>query len=362
MAERAPEAPASPAIDEGMVDQGLVHGGLVEALDTERQRLGIPGVVVHVSGPSCGSCTRALGVRDLATGEPLTADSRMRVGSVTKMIVALIVLRLVDAGDLCLDDEVHDHLPELSDLQVPRGVTVRRLLNMTSGLRDYTSEEFVDGLLIEPDRLWTPSELLEVAFSGSQEFAPGTSWAYCNAGYIMLGMLIEHLTGARVEDVARRLVFDPFGMHATELPPLTHGASALPDPSLRGYHRQDNELVDATRINPSWAWSAGNAVSTAGDLRLLVEASVRGDLLQEQTHRERMDTQPVPETTLGYGLGIANFDGVWGHNGEQPGFQSFAGHDPVSATTIVVLTNLDDHSADTLATFLRARLANASGS
>lgn len=357
MAERAPEAPLSPTTDEALRDRELIG-----ALDAERQRLGIPGVVVHVSGPSCGSCTRALGVRDLATGEPLTADSRMRVGSVTKMIVALIVLRLVDAGDLCLDDEVHDHLPELSDLQVPRGVTVRRLLNMTSGLRDYTSEEFVDGLLIEPDRLWTPSELLEVAFSGSQEFAPGTSWAYCNAGYIMLGMVIEHLTGARVEDVARRLVFDPLGMHATELPPLTHGASALPDPTLRGYHRQDNELVDATRINPSWAWNAGNAVSTAGDLRLLVEASVRGDLLQEQTHRERMDTQPVPETTLGYGLGIANFEGMWGHNGEQPGFQSFAGHDPVSATTIVVLTNLDDHSADTLATFLRARLANASGS
>ncbi|MGO4754756.1 serine hydrolase, partial [Streptomyces sp. 2MCAF27] len=112
----------------------------------------------------------------------------------------------------------------------------------------------------------------------------------------------------------------------------------------------------------SWAWTAGNAVSTAGDLRLLVEASARGDLLQEQTHRECMSTHPVPDTTLGYGLGIANFDGMWGHNGELPGFQSFAGHDPATGTTIVVLTNLDDHSADTLAAFLRARLLDAASS
>ncbi|MER8003801.1 serine hydrolase domain-containing protein [Streptomyces sp. NPDC095613] len=357
MVESAPESALSPTTDAALSDRGLI-----ETLDAERRRLGIPGAVVHVSGPSRGICTRALGVRDLATGEPLAADTRMRVGSVTKMIVALIILRLVDAGELCLDDEIHEHLPELSDLQVPRGVTVRRLLNMTSGLPDYTSEEFVEGLLVAPDRLWTPSELLEVAFSGSQEFAPGTSWAYCNAGYIVLGMLIEHLSNARVEDVARRLVFDPLGMHATELPPLTHGSSTLPDPRLRGYHRQADELADATRINPSWAWTAGNAVSTAGDLRLLVEASARGDLLQEQTHRERMSTHPVPETTLGYGLGIANFDGMWGHNGELPGFQSFAGYDPATGTTIVVLTNLDDHSADTLAAFLRARLADTAGS
>ncbi|WP_431914830.1 serine hydrolase domain-containing protein [Nonomuraea jabiensis] len=332
---------------------------LLGALDGERRRLGIPGAVVHVSGPSYGSWTRALGVCDLATGVRLTAGSRMRVGSLTKTIVALIVLRLVEAGDLSLDDEIQAHLAEP---QIPRGVTVRRLLDMTSGLPDYTSEEFVAGLLLEPDRLWTPSELLKVALRNPQQFEPGTSWAYCNAGYIMLGMLIEHVTGARVEDVARRLVFDPLGMRETELPPLTHDAAALPDPRLRGYHRRDGELVDATRVNPSWAWTAGNAVSTVGDLRLLIEASVRGDLLQEQTRLELMRTHPVPGSTVTYGLGIANFDGMWGHNGELPGFQSFAGHDPATAMTVVVLTNLDDHSADLLAAFLRTRLANAAGS
>lgn len=328
------------------------HGALGAALDAERRRLSIPGAVVHVSTPEQGSWTKAFGVSDVQTNSPMTTDSRMRVGSVTKAIVATIVLRLVEAGEFHLDDAVHTLLPELP---VNQAVTVRQLLNMTSGLPDYTSEEFVEGLLGAPSRVWVPEKLLEIAFKNQQHFEPGTAWEYCNTNYIILGLLIERISDARVEDIAQSTIFDPLGMQGTALPPITSNASALRDLQVRGYHRRNEELVDATDINPSWAWTAGNAVSTAHDLGVFVGALVRGDLLGEILQRERMRALPAIDT-VSYGLGIANFNGMWGHNGELPGFQSFAGHDPYTDTTVVVLSNVDDMSADRLAAFVRSRL------
>ena len=328
------------------------HSALVAALDVERRRLSIPGAVVHISAPEQGSWTKAFGVSDVETNAPMTTDSRMRVGSVTKAFVATIVLRLVEAGEFHLDDAVHTLLTELP---VNQAVTVRQLLNMTSGLPDYTSEEFVEGLLGAPSRVWVPEELLEIAFRNQQHFEPGAAWEYCNTNYIILGLLIERISGTRVEDIAQTTIFDPLDMQGTALPPLTSNASALHDPQVRGYHRRNEELVDATDINPSWAWTAGNAVSTAHDLSVFVGALVRGDLLGESLQRERMRALPAIDT-VSYGLGIANFNGMWGHNGELPGFQSFAGHDPNTGTTVVVLSNVDDMSADKLAAFVRSRL------
>lgn len=334
----------------------------LDTLDAERRRLGIPGVVVAVRTSDGARSSASLGVRDVATGTPLSVDSVLRVGSVTKTIVATVVLRLVERGELGLDDEVLDHLP---DLAVPSGVTVRRLLDMTSGLPEYTTEEFLDTLLAAPERLWEPRELLDLAFGEDQRFAPGSSWEYCNAGYILLGVLVEHVTGELVEDLARRFVLEPLGMRDTALPARTADATHLPDPTIRGYLRVDGRLVDATDINPSWAWTAGNAISTAADLVLLAEELVRGDLLTVETQAARLTGIPVPETDWVYGLGIANFGGIWGHNGQLPGFQAFAGHEPAIGTTIVVITNADKandgtNAADTLAALVRRHLASGS--
>ncbi|MDT9664863.1 D-alanyl-D-alanine carboxypeptidase [Rhodococcus sp. OAS809] len=325
---------------------------LASALDAERRRLSIPGAVVHLSTPELGSWTQSFGVADIETSTPMTNDSIMRVGSVTKMIVATIALQLVEAGGFHLDDTVHSILPELS---IDPAVTVKQLLNMTSGLPDYTSDEFVDALLAAPSRVWTPEGLLEVAFESEQHFAAGTAFEYCNTNYIILGLLIEHLTGTDIADIAQTTIFGPLGMNSTALPPLTDKATKLGSADLRGYHRHNDEFIDATDVNPSWAWTAGNAVSTADDLSVFVGALVRGDLLTASLQRERLRSVPVIDNVR-YGLGIADFDGMWGHNGELPGFQSFAGHDPTTSTTLVVLTNVDDKSADQLATFLRSQL------
>ncbi|MFD8462993.1 serine hydrolase domain-containing protein [Streptomyces antimycoticus] len=329
------------------------------AVDAERQRLGVPGAVVAVRSPDAEPWSVALGVRDIATDEPLAVDAVLRVGSVTKTIVATVVLRLTERGELGLDDDIVAHLPHV---RVPSGVTVRRLLDMTAGLPEYTTEEFMEISHTTPDRVWGPQELLDLAFREPHRFAPGSSWDYCNAGYILLGMLAEHVTGDLVEDLARKLVLDPLGLHDTSLPPRSAAGTSLPDATVRGYHRVGAELVDTTDVNPSWAWTAGNAISTADDLVVLVEALVRGDLLAEETQRARLAGVPVPGTDWSYGLGIANFGGIWGHNGELPGFQAFAGHEPGTGRTIVVLANVDKSTdevnpADTLAALVRRHLA-----
>lgn len=340
-------------------DLPVLTSTFLDTLDAERRRLGIPGAIVAVRTSDGARSSAALGVRDLAAGTPLSVDSVLRVGSVTKTIVGTVVLRLVERGDLALDDDVRDLVP---DLPVPSGVTVRRLLDMTSGLPEYTTETFLGTLLAAPERVWEPRELLDLAFTGEQHFVPGTSWEYCNAGYILLGMLVEQVTGELVEDLARRLVLDPLGMSDTALPARTPEGRHLPDPTVRGYLRDGDQLVDATDINPSWGWTAGNAISTAADLVLLAEELVRGDLLTAETQAARLAAVPVPDTEWAYGLGIANFGGIWGHNGQLPGFQAFAGHEPATGRTIVVLANVDrandeTNAADTLAALVRRHLA-----
>lgn len=327
---------------------------LVTAVDSERRRLSIPGAIVHVNDAIDAGWVHALGVSDLTTSAPLTANSRMRVGSVTKIVVGTAVLCLADAGELALDQDLSILLP---DLGVAPGVTVRHLLAMRSGLPDYTSEAFIDALWDNPDRVWAPEELLDLTRGEPQRFEPGTSWEYCNSGYIVLGLLIERLTGRTVTEVARDLVFAPLGMGDSELPPPDRPAADLQDAHVRGYHRRSGQLVDATHINMSWAWAAGGLVSTAADLGRLVEATAVGTLLRDETQRDRLNTFAVPGAPVSYGLGIANFDGLWGHNGSLPGFQSFAGHDPVSGTTIVTMTNVDDNAADMLAALVRTQLA-----
>lgn len=324
------------------------------AVDVERQRLSIPGAIVHVNSPTVGSLTHAFGVADVRTATPLAVDSRMRAGSVTKVVVGTMILQLVDSGELDLDHDVRAIMPDLS---VPPGVTVRHLLAMTSGLPDYTSDAFIEALWDAPDRVWSPEELLDTTRGEPQHFAPGTSWEYCNSGYIVLGLIIEHLTGRTATEVARDLVFEPLGMVDSDIAPPDRPTVSLQSAPVRGYHPRDGQLADATHINMSWAWTAGSLVSTAADLARLVEAVTAGELLSDAAQRERLDTLAVPGASIRYGLGIADFDGLWGHNGSLPGFQSFAGYAPASGTTIVAMTNVDDSAADNLAAFIRTRLA-----
>lgn len=329
-------------------------------LEAELERLGVPGAVVHATVPGQGRWTAGLGISDVTTGAPMRVDSHLRIGSITKTLTATVILQLVDRGKIGLDDPVSRYLSG-----VPNGanITIRQLLNMTSGLHNYTAGLFPQ-LRPNAHRVWDPDELLAISFSNPPYFPPGEGWEYSNTNYILLGQIIERLTHRPVEQALKDYVLTPLGMRHTLLPPRT--SASIPNPHPRGYTwwSETEPLLDSTNWNPSWAWTAGSAISTAGDLRIWAKALAKGWLLSRETQRERLTWITLDET-LRYALGIADFDGLVGHNGALPGFESFMGYEPNQRITIIVLTNgyaETEVSSNALANIMRRELIEPTAS
>ncbi len=298
---------------------------------------GAAGVQVRVHDEH-GDWAGSAGVRTLHGGKVPT-DGRYRVGSITKTFVATVVLQLVDEGELALDDPVSTYLPEYG--LDPR-ITVRMLLQHTSGLFNYTGEPRPDGT-IEPGiplygndyaenrfRTYHPDELIAVALAKPARFEPGTSWSYSNTNYILAGQLVERLTGTSYATQIRQRILRPLGLRETVLPGAWPG---IPGPHAHGYYayRQGDRLrvLDVTRVNPTWAGAAGEIISTTRDLDRFIAALFAGrllsaDLLAEM--REPLQLDPIN----GYGLGLETANvgpecgGVYqGHTGRVHGYQSY---------------------------------------
>jgi D-alanyl-D-alanine carboxypeptidase len=233
---------------------------------------------------------------------------------------------------------------------------------MRSGLYSYSFDTtFNNTLDQQPQKVWTPQELLDIAFSHPQNGPAGQEFNYSNTNIVLLGMVIEKLTGMTASQAFQERIFTPLGLRDTVLP-LN---SDLPNPHPQGYSFGSNtSTIDTyalpaadqplalegkllpnneTMANPSWAWTAGGAISTVQDMKTYVEALVDGGLLDAATQKIRMDSiQPMnpANPTTGYGLGIVRFDKLYGHDGQIPGYMTFMGHDPESGLTIVIATNL----------------------
>ncbi|MEY2441139.1 MAG: D-alanyl-D-alanine carboxypeptidase [bacterium] len=289
---------------------------------------GVPGAIALERRN--GTATRsAAGVRNLATGDPIRATDRFRIGSMTKAFVSTVVLQLAAERRLSLHDSVEHWLPGV----VPNGagITIRELLNHTSGLYDYIDLPFYVQLLHDPLRTWRPPQLVELAVAHPPLFAPGTSWSYSNTNYILLGMIV-----ARTQRLPRALemagpalavygrVIAPLGLWHTSFP-LTNPDIAGPHPHgyLIGAPPEWGfpPVLDTTRIDPSWAWTAGAIVSTLDDVADFHRALFGGRLLPAQQQRELQTTVPAGPG-LDYGLGVFRLDtpcGVaWGHDGGTP--------------------------------------------
>jgi D-alanyl-D-alanine carboxypeptidase len=323
----------------------------------------IPGSVVTVSWPGHGDWAQAFGTRTIGANEPMTVDDHFRVGSNTKTMTSTVILQLVQEGKLALDDPIGKYIPG-----VPNGdrITIAQLSEMRSGLYSYTLDPGFNATLdADPGKVWRPQELLDIAFSHEIQFEPGARFDYCNTNIVLLGLLIEKLTGKTASAAFSERIFEPLGLKNTSLP-LPPDA-AIPDPHPNGYSFGTNvstintyELPAAeqplalngtlkpnneTDANPSWAWTAGGAISTMRDLSTYVRALVGGGLLDPQMQQIRMSsitpTDPDNPAAAGYGLGIARFGPeLTGHDGQIPGFMTFMGHDPKTGLTITIGTNL----------------------
>jgi D-alanyl-D-alanine carboxypeptidase len=294
----------------------------------------------------------------------MTKDHVFRVGSITKTFVAAVVLQLAAEGALGLDDPVERWLPGM----VPNGqsITLRQLLNHTSGIYNYTDDEALFRSLVRtPLRVLTPAQLIAVATRHPPTFAPGADWSYSNTGYILLGLVIEKASATPLEQQLRQRIFEPLGLTHTSFPAVP----GLPRPFAHGYLPAANGLisapggrpVDVTAWNPSWAWAAGALVSTAGDLARFYGALLGGELLGAAELREMATTVAISNGPAGYGLGLASdplrCGNALGHSGGVPGYTSVAYSSPDGVRQAVVLVNVTPAS-ERLAT----RLFNAFGS
>jgi D-alanyl-D-alanine carboxypeptidase len=327
----ASRAPTDPAVLQQQLD------GVVEA--------GAPGVVGLVR---TGERTwqGASGLGDLRANRPARAGDRFRVGSVTKSFVAALVLQLVGEGRLSLDDNLERWLPGL----VPSGerITVRQLLNHTSGLYNYSDD------LPEPPRRFRPRELVAIATGHKPLFTPGTQFSYSNTNYILAGLLVERVTGQPLDDQLEQRIFQPLGLDHTELPTTQRAPGGL---HARGYAPPDEDsevsddparLVDVTEMDTSWGWAAGAMVSTSADLARFYQALLGGQLLTPELLKEVRTT--VDASRLGhgirYGLGLEVLRpgcGVelWGHGGSLEGYQTTAFSTPDADRQLVMVTNLN---------------------
>ncbi|AQZ68477.1 D-alanyl-D-alanine carboxypeptidase [[Actinomadura] parvosata subsp. kistnae] len=257
------------------------------------------------------------------------ADGYVRIGSNTKTFTAVTVLQLVGEGKVKLDAPVEKYLPGLLRGKGIDGrrITVRQLLQHTSGLPEYTDTLFANGILPMLHEHHEPRQLLDMALRKKAQFAPGTKWVYTNTNYIVAGLLIEKVTGHRASEEITRRTVDKIGLKRTYFP--ADGDEKIRDPHPTGYHRDDLEqpMTDVTDFDPSGAWTAGQMISTPSDLNRFFTALLDGKLLKPAQLKEMRTTVAAPQIGRDgrYGLGLSSVKlscGVtaWGHGGSIPGY------------------------------------------
>jgi D-alanyl-D-alanine carboxypeptidase len=302
---------------------------------------GSPGAIVYVRTMTAAHAGVA-GWADRDAHVSMRAADRFRIASVTKAFVSVVILQLEAEGKLDIDDDVETYLPGL----VPDGdaITLRELLNHTSGLFDYASDnEFFAALLSNLSRLWTPRELLAYAFAHAPAFPPGTNYAYSNTNYILLGLVAEAVTGKPLGQSLQERIFTPLGLTSTSFP-LTIDLDVT---FVHGYVRLvPGALTDATPVlGPSWAWAAGGIVSNARDVTTFYRGLLTGKLLRAAQLHE-MET---PSQNAGtYGLGIdSSFTAcgrAFGHLGDFRAWRNAVLATANGRRQAVVMVNVDETS------------------
>ncbi|MDV6039142.1 serine hydrolase [Bacillus sp. SM-B1] len=294
-----------------------------QVIDKAADAKNIPGVIVTVKNGET-SWAYASGEGNIERNHKVDADSAFRIGSTTKTFVATVVLQLVGEKKLSLDDTVEKWLPGLIKGNGYDGskITIRQLLNHTSGIADYLTPDLKEKLIENPSENYTAEQLISRAL----QLEPVKGWSYSNTNMVIVGLIIQKVTGETYAEQIQKRIINPLSLKETVLP----GSSMdIPKKNARGYLNTGDKLVDITLFNPSFANASGEMISTGEDMTTFFRALLGGKLLTPEMQKE-MVTHTV-DTPLGkYGLGIHATklpDGteVWGHGGGIPGFTNFAG-------------------------------------
>jgi D-alanyl-D-alanine carboxypeptidase len=305
------------------------HAGTQRAIEAA-VAAGVPGVTAEARD-AAGVWKTAAGVGNRDTGAPRGTNDRFRTGSVTDTFVATVLLQMEAEKKIGLDDPVERYLPGVVTGNGNDGsrITVRQLLNHTSGLFDYLADvpyyqtyTMGDSFLQHRYDTLTPQRRLRVAFSHAPLFQPGARHSFSHTNDVLAALIVQKVSGRSYEDEVRRRIVEPLGLKATSNPGTS---SDLPRPSSRGYSKlfydsQPDRIDDVTELNGSQNWGDGDIISSAHDLNLFYRALLGGKLLPAQQLREMKTTVVNPDLPISsYGLGIERLTmscgDIWYHDG-----------------------------------------------
>lgn len=303
-------------------------------IDTIKEK-NIPGAIVGIWYGSGSAWVKAFGKSDIGSGKDMHYSVKFRIGGITQTFLATLLLSYVDDKKINLDEPVAKYLPF-----VPNGekISVRQLVNNTSGIFDYTEDAgFWPRVFKDPLREWQPMELVNIAFKHEPYFKPGEGWHYSNTNFILLGMIIEKVTSEKLEDSLKFRVIKRLGVENTffTTEPFMTGHYA------RGYMSKEGSVVpeDITLLDPSVEWAAGAIVSDLQNMSLWAKAFYRGSFLSDKLREARFDWIDTGEPYCKYGLGVFKVGDFIGYKGGMPGYSCTMFYLPEQNVTIIVMLN-----------------------
>ncbi|MCX0272433.1 beta-lactamase family protein [Nocardia zapadnayensis] len=331
---------------------------------------GFTGITVRVHDER-GEWAGSAGVAELGGSVAPPIDGHVRIGSNTKTFTATLVLQLVGEGGIGLDVPVVEYLPEFG---FDARITVRMLLQHTSGLFNFTGEVHGDGTVVPGVPIpygtsgpaWLenrfgihrPQGLVELALSKPARFEPGAAWSYSNTNYVVARLLIEKVTGRSLAAEMQRRILGPLGLSGTVVP---DASPEIPEPHAHAYYRYEDagqqRTIDITRHNPSWVSTGGDMISTTGDLHTFIAALTHGELLSPPLLAEMCAPRPTGIPGMAYGLGVFVQDTVGGtlisHNGAAVGHAALMYSTPDGTRTLTAALNCVDDPGLSIATAFR---------
>jgi D-alanyl-D-alanine carboxypeptidase len=341
---------------------------LQQLMDEKIAENEIPGAIMAVMIPDEGKWIGTSGVSELEKKTKMQPHDRFRVASITKTFTALTILQLAQEEKLGLDDTLEQWLPgvvcgqETKDCSYvcddkncnfePAKITLRMLLTHFSGIENFTHDvnNWVIPSLAQPDKVLIPTELVNLALAFGPLSEQGTKWSYANTNYVLLGLVIEKLTGSTWEDEVRNRFVEPLELTNTIIPKI--GEATLSEPYARGYidlfeqtggaAGEEGVIVEHSVQDPGFTWSSGDMISTPENLMYWIKHVAEGDLLDD-TYQQEMLTFIVDPSVDGLemGLGIISDlnDDVIGHIGQLSGYDCTAQYQPTHAIPISVCAN-----------------------
>ena len=305
---------------------------------------GLPGVILYVSDSSAGEFAYASGYSNIASGETMTYEHSMRIGSITKTYTAALILDMHERGEMDIDSKASDYLDDslVSTVDNLGEVTVKQLLNHTSGIFNYTETSmFGLTMLNDMDRIWTYADALKCIAQENAYFDPGTGFHYSNTNYIILGLIVESVTGHSFADMLDSRIIKPCNLNNTYYYP----DRTKPEGLAHGYCDMygNGQICDATEFTMGHMTPDGGIISTAGDMSLFFNSLLNGNILNQSTVDLMTERNETGDSGDEYGLGLAftktDCGTAVGHSGSMYGYNAEMHTFPENNVTYILLVN-----------------------